>query len=250
MSSSGKAGKSKVKSTKAVEKLNTLPTKTIIHIKYPVMQYDEEVDGKNSDFIKVQLKTLQVLARMCKRYDTGNGCSLPIVIGNMYDSLNTVNKQSLLEDAVKTAFKSDYNTIARLRTNKLTELQFQILTVFKPVEILWYLGKLHYGIPGVEKKESEDIDAKYSADMASVTIGGLGQLDSEEFINLNNQSVDLADMVLVKRERERGKIIKNTIKTYLEGYNVVFAITNNMLNLEHFVFNNHKINIELVNITD
>jgi len=248
MSNSGKAGKNKAKTPKAVDKVASLPVKTLIHIKYPVMKYDEDIDDKNSEFIKVQLNILQALARTCQRFDTGNGCGLPIVIGAIYDNLNHSNKAALLEDTVKTGFKSDYNSIARLRPSGLTELQFQLLTVFQPVEILWYLGKLHYGIPGIEKTESEAIDKTYREEMMSTTIGGLGQLDSEEFNNLNDENVNLADMVLVKHEREKGKIIKKTIKNYLGGYNTIIVITNNMLNLSHLLMDNYRINIEIINV--
>lgn len=97
----------------------------------------------------MQINILQALAKVCQKYDKGSGCSLPIIISSLYDTLNETNKQALLADTISTGFNSDYDTIAKLRPNKLTELQFQILTVFTPVEILWYLDKLHYGIPGV-----------------------------------------------------------------------------------------------------
>ncbi len=250
MPGSRKAGKSKANSSKAIEKVKALPVKTVVHIKYPIVKYDEDVDNKNSKFIKVQLEMMQGLARTCQRYDTGSGCKLPIIIGAMYNTLNESNKQSLLEDTVKTGFKPDYDNIAKLRPNKLTELQFQLLTVFQPVEILWYLGVLHYGIPGVGKKETEKIDKKYRENVTNVTIGGLGQLDSEEFINLNEQNVDLADIILIKRERQRGKIIKNTIGNYLNGQDTVIAITNHMLDLSNFIIDNYMVNVELVNITN
>lgn len=42
MQSSKKADKCKAKaSSKTVEKVQSLPTKTIIHIKYPVIKYDK-----------------------------------------------------------------------------------------------------------------------------------------------------------------------------------------------------------------
>lgn len=249
MTSSKKAGKSKAKATsKTVEKVQSLPTKTLIHIKYPIIKYDEDVDDKNSQFIKVQLNMLQTLARVCQKYDNGNGCDLPIIIGSLYDALNETNKQALLADTISTGFKSDYDSIAKLRPNKLTELQFQILTVFKPVEILWYLDKLHYGIPGVEKKETEEIDKKYREEVANVTIGSLGQLDSGEFENLNEQNVGLANMTLIKRERQRNKIIKNTINTHLTSRDTIIVITNNMLNLSNFIVDNYLINVEIINV--
>jgi hypothetical protein len=241
-------GKSKMKKVSSIiDTINLLPNKTIIHIRYPVVEYNETIDNKNSLFIKIQLETLQTLAKICEKYDSGTGCQLPIIIGSMYDSVNENNKQDLLADTINTGFKSDYDHIARLRPDKLTELQFQILNIFKPVEILWYLGILHYGIPGIEKKDSLEIDKKYHENIQSVTIGGLGQLYSEKFENLNSM-FGMADMALVKREREKGKKIKKTIKNYLSEHDCVIAIVNNMFNLDGFLMDNYKINIEIHNI--